>query len=235
VPVFVFIWEQNMYRNQRVKGHTWPGHTSINIGKKFDKEFDASAVPEDANVLQMLSEHAAGLSRNYVSWWPGGTNGGFGAGAVFKKSPRARKNVSLTTDIVLEGYLPDHVIRLDATAGQKADMLAAWAEIRQKPKATYGSFRKNCSTIASRVLHAGGYLGHKWALNNNWVWAPSDILKLALSAGGTRMKWRDLVPLLTGSGIRMADYGNIRTARSGRYCTCGVPVDYQQDGYDPNA
>jgi hypothetical protein len=57
-----------------------------------------------------------------------------------------------------------------------------WNAIRTKRKASYAVFRKSCSTIVSRVLHAGGFCAKKWVEDNNWVWAPSDIRRRALSA-----------------------------------------------------
>lgn len=77
--------------------------------------------------------------------------------------------------------LPEHVVpmpRLDADA-----MRAAWTAIRHKPDAHYRMVRKNCSTLAARVIRAGmegGSFGAAAALvkHKAW-WTPYDVLTLA--------------------------------------------------------
>jgi hypothetical protein len=178
------------------------------------------------------SGYQASLLNAYVSWWPSVNIGSFGIKGLLKRNKKGRRNLTLAHDILDEGYLMDHVIKLDTDAGVEARMQAEWNAIRTKKKASYGAFRKNCSTIVSRVLHAGGLHAFKWAEDNNWVWAPSDVRRLALRAGGTLMKWRDFRDkVLSSSGLSSGEWNYINHARSGRFCTCGAPVEHQQDGY----
>jgi len=76
--------------------------------------------------------------------------------------------------------LPDHMIPLGNLDQPK--MQAAWNAIRDKPDAHYRLLRKNCSTVAARVIRAGmgtkqlaltPFLAHK-----AW-WTPYDVLLLA--------------------------------------------------------
>ena len=210
---FVIIWEQNMYSNKKKNiAHEWPGHAAINIGEAFEK-------PRVA------------LNGNYASWLPSANIGSFGVKGFFKRNKEASWNFSIAEDIVYETYLPDHVIKLDTDAAKENAMQAEWNAIRNKKNASYAAFRKNCSTIVSRILHAGGFYSRKWAENNNWVWAPSDIRQLATSAGGTFMKWKDVRTILSASGLNAADWGQIWLARSGAFCTTGAPVYKQKEGY----
>jgi hypothetical protein len=78
--------------------------------------------------------------------------------------------------------LPDHMIPLGALDQLK--MQAAWNAIRDKPEAHYRLVRKNCSTIAARVIRAG--MGTKQLvlsplLTHKAWWTPYDVLLLAQS------------------------------------------------------
>jgi hypothetical protein len=167
---------------------------------------------------------------SYVSWWPGMDGADFGIKDFVKdifKPQEGRRNLTLNLDLNIEGYLPDHIIRMNSSEAKENDMRAAWRAVLDKDS-HYKSMRKNCSTIVSRVLHAGGFHARKWALNCNFAWTPADVKKLALSAGGTLMRWDDFVEILEQSGINM--FGWPTQARSGRFCSTGVPVKYQQNG-----
>lgn len=76
--------------------------------------------------------------------------------------------------------LPEHMIRLPSA--NSAKMLAEWNSIRSKPGCHYRLMRKNCSTIAARVIRAGmnkkQHLGVLKKAHQPW-WTPNDVLKLA--------------------------------------------------------
>jgi hypothetical protein len=64
-------------------------------------------------------------------------------------------------------------------------------------------------------------------VDSNWVWAPSDIRRLAESVGGTRTTWNGFRIKLQQAGFGPADFGNIKMARSGKYCSSGAPCEHQ--------
>ena len=218
---YVFVWENNMYGNKRVNGHTWPGHSSMNIGEEFDG-------PRD--------EYLLGGNKCFVSWFPSeGSN--FGLKTLFAKKQRGTALPSFVNDVNAEEYYPDHVIRLACSDESIRNMQAAWWQILLKPSgASYKAFRKNCSTIVSRVLHAGGFYAHKWALDNNLVWAPVDITKLAMAAGGVQMQWDDFLDNVLVGPSDDADPRNynletergreINCARDAVFCSTGAPCRF---------
>lgn len=218
----VIIWENNMLSGGRSKcadGKTrkWPGHASMNIG----------------DVWQRLGEDN---TDNYVSWWPGGkrdTSKSAQAGAAITKQGVTANGVAkhnLCLDIIKEGYLPDHIIRLDVTEGQIRNMQAKWNEIRHKEGANYRFVVKNCSTIVARVLRAGnltvgGATG--WWRNHSMIWTPNKIKEMADGAGGNRMTWAALWAELQRSGIDItSDLGMVSKARDKRFCSCGAPCKF---------
>jgi hypothetical protein len=78
--------------------------------------------------------------------------------------------------------LPDHMIPLGALDQLK--MQAAWNAIRDKPDAHYRLVRKNCSTIAARIIRAGmGATQQAFSplLTHKAWWTPHDVLLLAQS------------------------------------------------------
>jgi hypothetical protein len=215
VASYVIIWENNTFGHQKVNGHTWPGHAAMNIGEHFHNSGDPPA------------------QNSYVSWWPtGGT--GFGVKDVIKafvkdifKPQEGRMHLTFYGDVNYERYLPDHIIRLESTEQNEDRMRAAWKAVLDKDS-SYKSLRKNCSTIVSRVLHAGGYYARKWALDCNFAWTPADVKKVALRAGGDLMRWADFLEVIKDSGI--IPNGWPTRARSGRMCSTGAPVQFQQAG-----
>src|SRR5262249_7377442 len=156
------------------------------------------------------------------SYWPATQGATFGVADVFSKRSRSRANYSIADDINAEGYLPDWVIKLDTDANEERNMLAEWATVRDKPKGTYGAFKKNCSTIVSRVLHAGGFYAKKWAVNCNWVWTPGDVRRLALKVGGQQLTWAKFEPILTAAGITPSMYRFKDYTRDGAYNNIGT-------------
>jgi hypothetical protein len=220
---YVIVWEQNMYGQKKTAGHTWPGHSSINIGDDFDPPFSA---PATGDVGAAHAAYVGTLHNNYVSYWPFVAGATFGVADVFGKRPAGDVKRSIADDIKAEGFLPDWVIKLASSNAKEQDMLAEWNAVRTKVGKSYGAFKKNCSTIVSRVLHAGGFYAKKWAIDCNWVWAPGDIRRLALEVGGTRMKWSEVTPLLTASGITPAAYWSRDYTRDAAYSNIGTPSKY---------
>jgi hypothetical protein len=115
-------------------------------------------------------------------------------------------------------------------------------------KQEYNFLRKNCSTIVSRVLHAGGFLTKKWSVGTQWVWSPADVRMLARRVGGSYVKWTDFLKVLDDSGIKGDTLLKFREhetkkgkkkkpdctlahmkARSGKLCTTGAPCEFQTD------
>jgi hypothetical protein len=214
---YVIVWENNTIGHKKVNGVTWGGHAAMNIGPLFE------------------GENAYWGRNNYVSWWPDDCVGGFGlknmVKKVFHRGQGSEVHLSLVTDIKEEEYLPDHVITLNTTNEQIENMQAEWNAIRQKQGAHYRALWKNCSTIVSRVLFAGGFHARKWALNNNVFWTLADIRKLVLAVGGQKMQWNSFVAQLKDSGgIAESDFGEVTRARSGTYCSTGAPCEFQLDG-----
>ena len=229
---YVFVCEQNMYGQNKAggaAGRTWPGHSSMNIGDHFDGAQTFTPTPAlatDAAIAELDTWRKNNLTRNYVSYWPATAGATFGAADVFGKRDHSRAVFSVAEDISQEGYLPDWIIKLNSGAGKENDMLGEWATIRDKPNSTYGAFKKNCSTIVSRVLHAGGYHAKKWAVDCNWVWAPGDVRRLALKVGGQPLTWAQFEPLLTAAGIPPSKYGFKDYTRDAAYGNIGVPAKH---------
>ncbi|AMV30011.1 hypothetical protein VT84_36800 [Gemmata sp. SH-PL17] len=217
MPTYVILWENNTVGHKAVSGKTWSGHAAMNIGDKF----------------QIRDKR--GGEKCYVSWWPQSAQKFSGFGIALKTLvPTALSKEGLSEqffiqDIVSEKYLPDHVIRLDTNPQQENNMRAAWKEISNtfSEKGTkYHALRQNCSTIVSRVLHAGGYHGFKWSVDTKWAWSPADIRKLVRGQGHF-MKWKEFLVVLDKSGIKESDLPS-KQARSGRLCTTGAPCRFQQ-------
>ena len=78
--------------------------------------------------------------------------------------------------------LPDHMIAMGGL--NTLDMQAAWNAIRDKPDAHYRLMRKNCSTVAARIIRAGmkrTQLALSPLLTHKTWWTPHDVLLLAQS------------------------------------------------------
>jgi len=201
---WVIIWENNMLTT----GRRWMGHAALNLGSNWSN-----------NILDHNSE--------YVSYVPGGAglqdtkgaldrmesaktavgasdakiDGKYGAVGNVKKGVMADggSNNTFLEDLEFEGYLPDHIIRIDGL--NYPNMRAKWAEINGKQNRHYKAVQKNCSTIVARILRAGGISASSWAKHSS-VWTPIKIRKLAHSGGGTDTKWADfLANQLNPSGI----------------------------------
>ncbi|RVT92035.1 hypothetical protein EOD42_20080 [Rhodovarius crocodyli] len=119
--------------------------------------------------------------KSYVSWLPGDDH------KIFREFGRA--GASISTDLMFEKYAPDHIIRI--TGMDVMAMMSKWNEVRSKENAHYRYTRKNCSTIASRVLKAGSAQGG--LKRHHIIWTPLMVKRLALEMGGTTMLWTDLL------------------------------------------
>lgn len=115
----------------------------------------AFSTNRQANVNSLLADSDAGmpydfaslLNDNYVSWY-GSTKGFFLTGL------RAQKGTYVTDELLTQKGEPSKIVEmteLDFNA-----MRGAWHEIRDKAKANWKLFDKNCSTVVARVLKAGG-------------------------------------------------------------------------------
>ncbi len=121
-------------------------------------------------------------ANTYVSWWPDSQKDGF--------LDLARPKLEFFADLKEEGYAPDHIIRID---GLRLDaMTAKWNERRNKQNAHYRFLKKNCSTVVSAVLKAGGLRGSTMA-RNNLVWTPLKVRDLAMDMGGRTISWDALL------------------------------------------
>jgi hypothetical protein len=219
MPSYVFVWENNTFGHEKVFGYNWPGHATMNISDQFYEP--------DVPVGQL----------SYVSWWPGPEGAKFSVfGALFGKNSKGENKLSLISDVRAEGYLPDHVIEMASTPEQEDRMRAEWkAVLLKEGGSSYRSLRKNCSTICSRVLHAGGFYARKWAVDNNFTWSPADIRRLAVAAGGRMLLWDEFLVILKEKSFLDATVFTrqngtvIDHARSGVYCSTGVECEHQRN------
>jgi hypothetical protein len=140
------------------------GHASIFIQKP-----EGAFPDEDRSCYASLWPKEAVSARELL---PGGKVGGLAF--TFKSDC---KNESKQTD----GYrLPDHMIPMGGL--DKMRMQAAWNAIRDKPDIHYRLLRKNCATIAARVIKAGmarQQLAMSPLLTHKAWWTPNDVLMLA--------------------------------------------------------
>src|SRR5262245_53955842 len=176
----VFVWE-NHFIARHAGDHTWTGHSSLSINDRF---VDTRALVQDDNdptkmVVDGGSTDLVSGSDDFVSYWPGkldsagpkNANGNFTQDAwKIGVSFMAAAKPSIFADIALEGYAPDHVVRVDKLKVNK--MVAKWRTIRSKPNAHYKLLRKNCSTIVAHVMHAGS----PWYNNDHYMmWTPTNV------------------------------------------------------------
>jgi len=185
----VFIWNNN----QNGRGHKWPGHASLNITDQWASAF------EENN------------TENFVSWMPVNNQ------ESHSGNTRGNPNNNIFSDLVFEGYAPDHIIRLDVKEAAQKLMKTVWTGIKSKD-AKYMDFKldkgetikimcpdsgpsykfyvKNCSVIVQRVIKAA-----KLPWNNSDViarksiiWTPLNLKRLANSIKGAKtILWSEYV------------------------------------------
>lgn len=149
--------------NEVTTGHNYSGHASMCINDRFVKWADKNSA--------------------YVSWW--------GNGLSDENGYLPQKDRNFFDDVDGEkGYLPDHILVLDNVSGMK--MQAKWNEIRNKPKAHYRGYYKNCSTIVARVLREGSSKGSAWSRHSH-IWTPLKVKRLAKAMGGKSISWETFV------------------------------------------
>lgn len=205
----VFVWQNHFIS---LKGaHTWTGHSSMCINDNF-VDGRALVTDEDSGnqVIDSSSVDMGQTSQNFVSFWPGTMgayngpkdvrtfNDGWKIGVKFM----AKAKPSIFADVALEGYAPDHVIRIGGAKVNK--MLAKWHSIRMANK-DYKFLRNNCSTAVAHVLQAGlpFYKNH-----HHLIWTPCDIRDYALKVG-TAMLWADFIDELEQNNVATAEQLNL--------------------------
>lgn len=142
---------------------------------------------------------AAGITRSqdttsYASWFPGDDTktgeSGAGPGHLAPGKMLSSEKCSFFEDCESEASaqsndvtrfrLPEHMIALPNL--NMPLMQAEWNAIRNKPGSHYRLMRKNCSTIAARVIRAGMSGKQHFALlkksHQAW-WTPWDVQRLA--------------------------------------------------------
>jgi hypothetical protein len=152
-------------------------------------------------VVDNSSVDMAQTADNFVSFWPGNMtdrgpkearsfNDGWKMGVKFM----AKAKPSIYADVALEGYAPDHVIRVEGLNVIK--MKAKWQSIRNKNK-SYKFLRNNCSTAVAQVLQSST----PWYLtDHHLIWTPCDVRNYAFKLGET-MLWSDFIDQLTRWGV----------------------------------
>jgi hypothetical protein len=202
----VFVWE-NHFIARHTGDHTWTGHSSMSIDDIFA---DSRHLTDDGQVDDASTSLTQGNDR-FVSVWPGGTQltgpkaNSAGPHPFMRDCWKPCVNYmavckpSIFADVALEGYAPDHVVRV--TGLNVGKMKAKWKSIRLKQDAHYKFLRKNCSTIVARVLSAAT----PWYKTpQQTVWTPTDIRDFARKLG-TTMLWSDFIDELEGAGYCMAE------------------------------
>lgn len=142
---------------------------------------------------------AAGVKRSqdttsYASWFPGDDTktgeSGAGMGHLAPGKMLTSEKCSFFEDCSSEASaqghqdnkfrLPEHMITLRNL--NMPQMQAEWNAIRNKPGSHYRLMRKNCSTIAARVIRAGMTSSQHFKLlkksHQAW-WTPWDVQRLA--------------------------------------------------------
>lgn len=217
MPSYVILWENNTSGHRAVSGKTWAGHAALNVGSIFPTPNKRS-------------------TKSYVSWWPQSAQKFSVFGIIGKAlTPQALSKAGeaeqfFLQDVADEKYLPDHVIELRTADDQESRMLGEWKTISNtftESQTKYHALRQNCSTIVSRVLHAGGFYSHKWSVDTHWAWTPADV-RVMLRGRGRYMSWAEFLQVLSNSGIRESDLP-VSVARSGRLCTTGAECRFQKN------
>lgn len=188
----VFVWQNHFIS---LKGaHTWTGHSSLSIDDDFVDS--RQLVADDDTGAQVVDSSSVGMGQtadNFVSFWPGALaspgkfgytnfNDGWKPGVKFMATAKP----SVFADVALEGYAPDHVIRI--TGLTVNTMKAKWRAIRNSNK-DYKFLRNNCSTAVAHVLQSAV----PWYKNHHHrIWTPCDIRDYAAKLG-TTMLWADFI------------------------------------------
>lgn len=226
----VFVWQNNFIST--TGAHTWTGHSSLSINDIYidtrplvQDDNDASKMVVDGNSGDLIQG-----ADDFVSFWPGSmTDAGsknaqtFNDGWKFGCKFMAKSKPTIFADLALEGYAPDHIIRINGLSISK--MRAEWRSIRGKQNASYKFLRKNCSTIVARVLSAAT----PWYKTPHHIlWTPCDIRDFAFKLG-TVMTWSDFIDELQQNGFGTAAQLNLARGlkrRSAARGTSGVAAKF---------
>ncbi len=190
----VLVWQNHFI--DLSAGRTWTGHSSLSITENYIDSRPLVDAEDGSNkqVVDGGSEDLVAGTDDYVSFWPGSmTDAGpkdavtFNDGWKFGVKFMAKSKPSLFADVALEGYAPDHVIRMDGLNVRK--MVAKWRSIRGKTNASYKFLRKNCSTIVAEVLQT---VSPWYNTPHHQIWTPCDVRDFALKMGHT-MLWSDYI------------------------------------------
>jgi hypothetical protein len=196
----VFVWQNHFVSMSGA--HTWTGHSSLSIDDIF---VDSRQLVDDEDtgrqVIDSNSVDMAQTADNFVSFWPGSfTDRGpknarnFSEGWKIGAKFMAKAKPSIYADVALEGYAPDHVIRINGLNLNK--MKAKWRSIRNKNK-DYKFLRNNCSTAVAHVLQE---VSVWYKTDHHLVWTPCDVRDYALKIG-TAMLWGDFIDELEAAGV----------------------------------
>lgn len=215
---WVLIWEDNMY----TFGRSWMGHAALNMGTTWSSdpyngnpnyvsyvpgdEFDDTkdALGRTAG-LKMLADGSGEKAEDKV-----------GAVGNMKKGVMAPggANSNFLDDLSFEGYLPDHILKIDKLNVGK--MRAKWTEINANKDRKYRAVWENCSTIVAGVLVAGEISVTSYA-RHALFWTPRKIHQLVKAAGGAETKWRSfLTTELNPIGVKWEHLYNDKGKLKGR-------------------
>lgn len=196
----VFIWNNNLMTNKLSpqRKHQVIGHAALSIDDQWDR-----GVGNDGN----WTDNTA----SYVSYWPSGVASILGGVDSFfdkltsnvvgmTRAKKAEKGRNFWSDLSIEGYAPDHIIRIlhSRDAGSADRMRTSWTDTWNKPGGpNYRADVKNCSRLAARVLKAGFPKKLPWNTtighNVKGIWTPLMVKRLALhlaeKVGGRELTW----------------------------------------------
>lgn len=157
-----------IWNNHYYPVNSYPGHAALSIDGDW-------------------TEH--GQANSYVSWWPDDGK---------KGKQKSDPQLSISADLALEGYAPDHIIELpNMDAGR---MMSKWRSIRNDQSKRYRFLRNNCSTVVSQVLKEGSTEGSVIE-RNSLIWTPLKVMRLAYGMGGQDITWNEFL-----THLRMAGY-----------------------------
>jgi hypothetical protein len=120
----------------------------------------------------------------HVGWWPASDGPKKGSGVETNNA------LSIRDDVISEKYAPDHVITIGDL--NTAAMMQEWDDIESDPLGKYHYYKKNCSTVADRVIRAGMLKdGYGAKLQSYRILTPLQVKRLAFSVGGKSITWEE--------------------------------------------
>ena len=210
----VFIWNNNQITHKfgqsvgyNPSAKEVVGHACMNIRDEYVSLSDRGM----RDVLRNEEMH--------VSWWPGGG----GADKQDRGDGMGKAGASLLKDILIEGYVPDHVIRIvTPPPAFILRMEREWNRQRQQAGEpnSYHFMKENCSRIVSRVLRRGYRMGRgniKYGNVVSGLWTPLMVQRLALDLKGgsgldvpaRQMLWSEFVDELVDASVVFPQTGSL--------------------------